>query len=225
MSDAASSAYEASSAHNVLLRASTGCLQMICAYYDVEPHIIAARHGVHFLTQAKIPLETVVRRHLPLLRLDQAMREEAKAISDETTELEVELQREETHDLVARIAWYNPQLRIYRQISCEACSTYTHRTDVTFVRVWPKSVTVRLAGHPHRPQRERLHFFLDGRVIGHHVSFDESNLSNIIQVLGLTQAHITSVLPLPGVLQSIVLPYIGLRLVLLPNDVVDYDPE
>lgn len=210
------------SAGQVLLDASVGCLQMICAYYSVPTLCENAQDGVRDLMRAGISLEAVVNQHLPLLHLDQAMHNEAKAIDGEIRTLADELQREETYTMVQRIAWYRPRLRIYRQIACALCSSFVNRTDLTFVRVWSKSVTVRLSGHPHPPQRERLHFS-EGYLVGLPIRLSPVHLSHIARELQAFHSCVVAALPLAAVLQQIVIPYVGPSIYILPDGVVEFD--
>ncbi len=209
-------------AGDVLCRASLPCMQMICTYYNIPRNFDMARYGAERLVQQRIPLDVVVNRHLPLLQLDQAMQDEVCEMQAETQALCTEMQREETHALVTRIAWYNPRLRLYRQTSCRTCHSFVYRTDVTFVRVWPKSVTVRITGHPHKPLRDRLHF-IAGWINGHDIHIPDSQLACIERELDAFHRVVVSALPLVPDLLRIVLPYVGPSLYLLPDAVVGFD--
>lgn len=209
-------------AGDVLCRASLPCMQMICTYYNISPNFDMARYGAEKLVQHGIPLDVVVNRHLPLLQLDQAMQVEVREMQAETQALCTEMQREETHALVTRIAWYGPRLRIYRQISCRLCKSPAHRTDVTFVRVWPKSVTVRITGHPHKPLRNRLRFNA-GWLCGYDIDFSEQTQTRIACELATFHRIVCAALPLVPDLLRIVLPYVGPDLYILPDGTVGLD--
>lgn len=149
-------AFPMATPESVLRDATPECLGMICKYYGIQPYGAHTDALMRKLREEDIALDRVVDRCRGLLDLDRSMREEEKALHMEIEQCAAQWSHEEVVDMMRRLALCKVRLRGYGWHACTLCEGPHMRSDLSIVRVWPKSVTIAYQTGVHMPLHLRL---------------------------------------------------------------------